>query len=199
MRITEIIHERYVGGRRVRVLGDHLASLLPSGVSVLDVGCGDGQIAGRVLAKRDDVSVRGIDVMVRPHPAIPVDHFDGTSIPHPDAAFDVVMFVDVLHHTEDPIPLLREARRVARSAVVIKDHLLQGPFARVTLKTMDTVGNKRHGVALPYNYLSPTDWRTAFAASGLESGIWLDSLGIYPWPASMLFDRRLHFISLLTV
>jgi 2-polyprenyl-3-methyl-5-hydroxy-6-metoxy-1,4-benzoquinol methylase len=46
--------------------------------------------------------VRGIDIMARPTSHIPVDIFDGQTIPHPDKSFDVVSFVDVLHHTDDP-------------------------------------------------------------------------------------------------
>ena len=32
--------------------------------------------------------------------------------------FDVVMFVDVLHHTDDPMILLRQAYPLARKAIV---------------------------------------------------------------------------------
>ena len=77
------------------------------------------------------------------------------------------MLVDVLHQTDDPMNLLREAVRVARQAIVIKDHLLQGAFAYPTLRFMDWVGNARHGVALPYNYWTPAEWHGAFDKLGL--------------------------------
>ena len=63
------------------------------------------------------------------------------------------MFCDVLHHAEEPVEIIREAVRVARHCVVIKDHLVQGLFARRTLRLMDFVGNAPHGIVLPYNYL----------------------------------------------
>ena len=46
------------------------------------------------------------------------------------------MFVDVLLHTLDPMILLREAIRVARQTVVIKDHTLDGLLAGPTLRAM---------------------------------------------------------------
>ena len=64
------------------------------------------------------------------------------------------MFVDVLHHTEDPMALLGEAVRVARKTIVVKDHTLNGFLAGPTLHFLDRVGNARHDVALPYNYTS---------------------------------------------
>ena len=65
--------------------------------------------------------ITGIDVLVRDHAHIPVVKFDVTSIPFPDRSFDTLVFVDVLHHTNDPVLLLREAARVARNTIVIKD------------------------------------------------------------------------------
>ena len=107
-------------------------------------------IAG-IADKRPDILIDGIDVHLGADAASPVKAFDGKSVPFGNGSFDIVMLVDVLHHTEDPMNLLREAVRVARLAIVIKDHLLQGVFAYSILRFMDWVGNAPHGVAMPYN------------------------------------------------
>jgi SAM-dependent methyltransferase len=165
----------------------------------LDVGCGDGRLAHGILQKRRDVEIRGVDVLVRTHTQIPVDRFDGQAIPYGDAGVDVVMCVDVLHHTQDPMVLLREAARIARTAIVIKDHLCDGLFAGPTLRLMDRVGNARHGVALPYSYWPRQRWLQAFRTLGLTIAAWMTDLRLYPQPASWIFDRSLHFISRLDV
>lgn len=197
MGLLERLHGGYVYGRRVRVLSGWLAALIPPDTRVLDVGCGDGLLSHRVAQLRPDVEVRGLDVLLRPQTHIPVTMFDGETIPHGDATFDVVMFVDMLHHTGDPLVLLREAARVARRAIVIKDHTRDGFLAGPTLRFMDWMGNARHGVTLPYNYGPAARWAAAFDALGLEVTAREDRLGLYPWPASMCFDRGLHFAARL--
>ena len=77
---------------------------------MLDLGCGDGQIAAGVQALRPELTLRGADVLVRPKTRIEVDLFDGATLPYSDRSFDAVMIVDVLHHTDDPARILREAR-----------------------------------------------------------------------------------------
>jgi SAM-dependent methyltransferase len=190
------LHEKLVFGRRTKTLASQLASLLPAGARVLDVGCGDGTIDCLIAAERPDIAIEGIDVLVRPGARIPVRPFDGTTIPFPDASFDVVLFVDVLHHTADPRVLLREAARVG-AAILLKDHFREGLGAGVTLRFMDWVGNAHHGVALPYNYWSKTQWSTAWTELGLKPITLKTSLGLYPPPASWIFGRKLHFIGKL--
>jgi SAM-dependent methyltransferase len=141
--------------------------------------------------------VRGVDVLVRDDALIEVEAFDGERLPAAEDDFDVVLFVDVLHHTDHARPLLREARRVAKRWVVVKDHTRNGLLAGPTLRLMDRVGNARHGVALPFHYWSEATWHRVLAEEGFEIDRWQGSLGLYPFPSNLLFDRHLHFIARL--
>ena len=190
------IHDTFVHSRRVKVLSARLAALIPPKARILDVGCGDGIVAGLILESRPDVSIEGIDVLVRENTRIPVKYFDGSTIPYPDDSFDVVLFVDVLHHTEDPTVLLHEAARVGKH-IILKDHFQEGFLARPTLRMMDWVGNAHHGVVLPYNYWSTAEWNAAFAKLGLTVSEINVKLGLYPAPASWFFERQLHFVARL--
>ncbi|MEO8030631.1 MAG: class I SAM-dependent methyltransferase [Gemmatimonadota bacterium] len=199
MTIVGSLHGRFLLSRRARVLADRVAELCPRGATVLDVGCGDGKLALTLMALRPDLTVTGLDVLVRPHPAIPVQWFDGLTIPVESGAVAVVLLVDVVHHASDPDRLLREAVRVASQAVIIKDHLQQNRLDRLTLRLMDYVGNAAHGVALPYNYWSRERWRAAGAELGTTVRSWDERLALYPWPFSLLFGRSLHFLAALAV
>jgi ubiquinone/menaquinone biosynthesis C-methylase UbiE len=182
--------------RRVKVLADHLSGQIPAGGHLLDVGCGDGNIDVLLMQKRPDVRIEGIGVLVRQSARIPVRFFDGSQIPYPDGTFDVAMFVDVLHHTEDPLVLLKEASRVARN-IVIKDHLRAGFLSDPTLRFVDWVGNAPHGVVLRYNYWSKGQWERAFSQLDLSVSEIKQSLGLYPAPAHWFFDRGLRFVARL--
>lgn len=109
------------------------------------------------------------------------------------------MFVDVLHHTEDPMILLREAARVARRHIILKDHLLDRPLAKPTLRFMDSIGNARYGVATPYNYWYERRWRQEFEEIGLTVTSWTSDLHLYPKVLDLFFGWSLHFIARLDV
>lgn len=197
--IADFIHQNYIAPRRVKILAARVAPLLPEKARVLDVGCGDGEVSQAILGLRPDLYLEGAEVLLRGKPRIKVSAYDGHRLPFADKSFDAVMFVDVLHHTEDPAQLLREAGRVASKCVVIKDHTAEGLFAFATLRILDKVGNARHGVALPYNYWRRSQWAKELQQARLSPAVWNGRLGLYPWPASALFDRTLHFVTQLTV
>jgi len=192
-------HRARVHSRRVRVLADHIGALIPRNASVLDVGSGDGLLASAVLERRPDLAWDAIDTLVRTDTHVPVRAFDGTRLPCADAQHDVVLFVDVLHHTDDPMVLLREAVRVARTALVIKDHLREGIAAGPTLRFMDWVGNASYGVSLPYNYWDASQWERARRELDLRTEEERRALGLYPWWANWVFGRSLHFVARLGV
>jgi len=199
MSLIERIHSRYAYDQRVHTLSIHLAELIPQKANVLDIGCGDGLIAHLIMQRRPDVKMTGVDVLLREKTFIPIEKVDGQVLPFADDSFDVAMFVDVLHHTNDPMVLLREAARVVRKAIVLKDHTRNGFFAGPTLRFMDYVGNAHHGIALPYNYWTQQRWLEAFNSLSLQRSIWKKDLKLYARPTHWLFDRSLHFVALLQV
>jgi SAM-dependent methyltransferase len=197
MNLLGNLHGKVVHNRRVTKLSQHLSRLFPAQAKVLDIGCGDGLLASLIQELRPDVSIQGIDVLIRPKTHIQVTKFDGTTIPFIDDTFDAVMFVDVLHHTDDPLSLLKEATRVTNNCIILKDHTDDGLFSNETLRFMDWVGNNPHGVRLPYNYWTSKQWQEAIKELNLKTDVWDKDLSIYPKPADWLFGRSLHFVAKL--
>jgi SAM-dependent methyltransferase len=192
-------HEGYVHDRRTNVLSSRLAALLPRGSSVLDVGAGDGLLAKKLLDLRPDVAITGVEIVLRPDAHVMIEPFDGSHLPFEDAAFDSVLLIDVLHHAERPRDLLGEARRVARRTILVKDSVLRGVGANATLQLMERLANAKHGIPMPERFWTPAEWRTAFAELELEPDSYTSRLGLYPFPADRIFERRLHFLTRLRI
>ena len=184
-----------VFGRRARVLSREVAALVPPG-RLVDVGSGSGAIAAAVAALRPDVTVEGFDVLVRPSPDIPTTRFDGRTLPLGDDSAASVLLVDVLHHAADPDRLLEESARVA-PVVVVKDHVYETRLDEWILGVMDWVGNRPHGIVLPYRFFTPASWQALCARTGLVETSRSRASGLYPFPFSLLFGRDLHFVARL--
>jgi len=195
--VVGTLQKKLLVSRRARILSTWFARLVPGGGCILDVGCGDGQVAAVLQSMRSDISIRGLDVLPRSEAYIPVEIFDGRQIPFGDRSFEWVLFSDVLHHTKDINLLLREACRVASQGVLIKDHYRKGFAAAARLRFMDWVGNARYAVALPYNYWTDIQWQTAWREVRLEPDRLVTDLGLYPSPIDYVFGAQLHFIALL--
>ncbi len=57
MKLDERVHDRYMQKRRADILRDHVAELIPRDASALDVGCGDGLLAYRLMKRRPSSKV----------------------------------------------------------------------------------------------------------------------------------------------
>ena len=191
-------HRSVVMGRRVKQISKNIAGIIPDNVvSMLDVGAGTGEMAFAVNNFRPELTVSGVDVYIRPKTFVPVVKYDGDVLPFGDASFDAVMSVDVLHHCNDPVAVLKECARVSKRYVIIKDHIADSNYDFKVLSFMDWVGNRAHGVVLPYNYLSSSAWQTAFDEAGLNIVQSVKNLELYPMPFDLIFGGDLHCLYLL--
>jgi SAM-dependent methyltransferase len=191
-------HRKMIMGRRVRQISKNIADLIPqSSSSLLDVGAGTGEMAQAIKSFRPNLDISGVDVYIRPITFIPVVHYDGNTLPFDDNSFDVVTIVDVLHHCDNPVAVLRECARVSKQFVIIKDHISDSFYDNKILSFMDWVGNRAHGVTLPYNYLSSADWNNAFQNTNLIPVKKTQNLNLYPMPFDLIFGGSLHCLELL--
>ncbi len=95
----------------------------PETGDVLDVGCGPGFVAARLLSTRPGLCITGVDrdpqVLAEAGRRIPVVQADAASIPLADATFSAAYARVVLRHVSDPVAVVREMVRLVESGGVV--------------------------------------------------------------------------------
>jgi SAM-dependent methyltransferase len=191
------IHGTLVSHRRADALVNALVPLLAGNARIVDIGCGDGRLARRLGERLGASWIVGADVLAGDARIARV-RYDGLRLPFAGKTFDAALLVDVLHHAVDPAAILREAMRVSRGVVVIKDHLRRGHWSQSALAFMDWFGNRPHDVRLGYRYLSRGEWERLF--DELRLGVMELHVGIdlYPAPFGVVFRPEWQFVAKLT-
>ncbi len=157
--LLALIHSKLLIKYRNKMLLKLIYKDLIDSSSILSVGCGTGFIESYILSRNKKIKIDGIDVIVPKNTYIKVKKYDGKKMPFKSNSFDVVMFLDVLHHTNNIEGLISEAKRVAKKTILIKDHYYKNKFDHFLLRVADYIGNKGWGISLDYNYLKEVEWR----------------------------------------
>lgn len=187
---------------RIRELVRYITPYLCEADCVLDVGCGSGILGKTILASPDcpaRLQVSGLEQQGQEHRLSGSEIYDGRTIPYPAKTFDVVILADVLHHEPEPDRLLAECVRVSQRLLIIKDHQVQGLFARQRLAFLDWAANIPYGVPCLYQYLSPSQWDALQRRHALVVEQQLTSMRLYPVGLNLLFGRGLHYFAVFRV
>lgn len=104
-------HQHIDAIRRAEI--DKVASFLPVGARVLEIGAGTGRQALELQQRGFTVTAIEVpDLNYAAHRLFPIVDYDGRIIPLSDASIDVVFSSNVLEHVRDLAPLHAEIKRV---------------------------------------------------------------------------------------
>jgi len=94
--------------------------------STLDVGCANGDSTAIMKRHNPSLDLTGLELTdwgyqeaIKNHRELRFVQGDAKELPFPDQSFDTVVLDHIIEHFCDPVPLIREAKRVARKKVVV--------------------------------------------------------------------------------
>ena len=157
------------------------------GRDVLDLGCGDGKV-GEIIYNEQSREVILVDVYEHGNIAninLPFGLIkQNKKIPFLDDNFDTTLLLTVLHHSDDPILVLEEAKRVTKNGgriVIIEsvygvngyDNLNEDEQRLVNI-FFDHFYNRiihysefpENKVNVPFNFRTPEQWNSLFEQLG---------------------------------
>ena len=151
-------HERY----RVHLL---------EATSVLDIGVGTGLALRHIMEQNPHLTFAGVDVrdLRLPEAQVPLQVYDGCTLPFPDNQFDVSLLFYVLHHCQSPGRLLAEAARATRQKLIIIEEFDRPGADPTSLDLTERQNHRALGLPpdLPYQLFDKQEFEMMLRAQHL--------------------------------
>ncbi|MEK7433753.1 MAG: methyltransferase domain-containing protein [Cyanobacteriota bacterium] len=173
---------------RIRRIGDSFSSLLKDNSSILDIGCGNGNL-GEYLILNKNIFYHGVDIIKNKN--LSNITFTKSSFPYPfeDKSFDTVIIILTLHHFDNPENGLKEAVRLAKNNILLLEDVPRNNLERNLMKLIDFIGNKwvSKDIPIPFNFYSDEIWQSLFIKYKLKLK---SRKKVFPLP----FPRLNHYL-----
>ena len=153
----------FIYKKRADFYANRVLPFIKENEKVLDIGAGNGVIA-KVINKKADVTL--VDVIDYNQTDLTLIIYNGKTLPFPDNHFDTSLLVAVLHHTEYPEELLKEAKRVSKRLIIVEE-VYTTRFGKLFLSLWDWFFNIATKAPLYFNFHSKKEWNQIFNRLGL--------------------------------
>ena len=139
--------------------------------SVLDIGVGTGLALNHIMQNHPQIRFAGVDVrdLRLPEINIPLQIYNGHTLPFADNQFDVSLLFYVLHHCQNPERVLDEAVRVTRQKIVLIEEFDRPDADEISLDLTERHGHRAIGLPsdMPYQLFSKPEFEMMLSAHGL--------------------------------
>ncbi|MBS3126204.1 methyltransferase domain-containing protein [Candidatus Woesearchaeota archaeon] len=159
----KIIYE--AGNARAKDMVNRIQSFLNKNDSILDIGSGSCNVY-EILSKKGykitPLDVQNLSFVNNVKPVI----YDRNKIPFDNDKFDKSLILTVLHHTPEPEKILRGAKRVSKSIIIIEDIYVNWLHKYLTyffdsLLNLEFIGH-------PHTNQNDKQWKKTFEKLGLK-------------------------------
>lgn len=120
-----------------------------------------------------------------------------TIIDIPSNSVESVMLIDTLRHTENPDAVLKEAIRVSRRYIILKDTLYYGAVSYLILRLMDKFKDKALKTDSAHWYLNFEDWKHLYRDNDLRIIYQRRAMELHDNFLKKLIHFNLHFLLVL--
>ena len=134
---------------------------------IIDIGCGSAIIAN-TFQTFFDTEIIGVDVVDRRLFPIAFSLINGKKLPFASKSFDNALIAYTLHHSKDPIFLLKEVIRVCKGKIFIYEDLPEGLLSKVFCKIHGFSFDKLFGNKNKTTFKTEEEWQEVFNALKLN-------------------------------
>ena len=140
---------------------------------VLDIGAGGGWI-GQMVREKKNAKVTLLDVADFNQTEELLLLYDGKTMPFSADSFDTSLLLLVLHHCEDPVNVLQEAKRVTSKKIIIFEDTFVSKFDKMVVCLADVIWGsvsflvEPFGEHMPCNFKRVTEWKEVFKSLDLQ-------------------------------
>jgi SAM-dependent methyltransferase len=157
-----------------------------AGRTLLDVGCGNGLVSEMSQSYFDGIQMLDVVNYLSPDCALRfLESEDGKPLPI-DQAFDTVFLLTVLHHSSNPLQLLKESWKATAKRLIIIESVFgvhtqpsAGVYHLASFQQSDQLAfavlvdwlyNRvlHDNIPVPYNFTTPDRWLEVFSECGMR-------------------------------
>lgn len=128
---------------------------------ILDIGCGSAIIT-HTFQNFFETEVIGVDIIDRRIFPIAFSLINGKKLPFPENSFDNILIAYTLHHSKDPVGLLKETVRVCKGKIFIYEDLPASFLSKLFCELHSFSFDKLFGNKNKTTFKTEDEWKEVF-------------------------------------